>query len=171
MSPHSPAKKRCKVVEARSPCLSPGTKKARKKTKELIINQAAMELIATIGDADRAPYGSIKKILQRYRNQGISRRQVQKRVDKIKENVLSGRCAPSRLFPSPPAEEIHVTPNNSSASTPTGRASHGGAGDDPRSSSGRANSAASVGVSSSGRVTGGRPKGTTNEAKQNREDL
>jgi hypothetical protein len=55
MAPHSPAKKRRKVVKASSPFFSPGTKKAQKKTKALIINQAAMDLIGRMGDDGRAP--------------------------------------------------------------------------------------------------------------------
>jgi hypothetical protein len=63
MAPCSPAKKRRKVVKASSPVFSPGTKKVQKKTKALIINQAAMDLIGKMGDDGRAPYGSMDKIL------------------------------------------------------------------------------------------------------------
>jgi hypothetical protein len=98
-------------------------------------------------------YGSMNNILQRYGSFPLTRSHVQKQANAIKANMLNGGCAPSRLFSSPHVEDIHVTPNNSVASTLTGH------------------SDLLIGASSSVRATGGRPKGTTNAPKQEKEEL
>ncbi len=113
MVPFSPIKNRRKAVKAKSLFASPETKRVQRNARALIINEAAKDLMRQMGDSSRLPYGSMDRLLKRYRGScsGISRSQVQKQMDKIKNSMLTpGDGVPSR---------IHVTTNSSVASTLT----------------------------------------------------
>jgi hypothetical protein len=67
MAHSSPISTRRKETKAnKSPFASLGTKKARQQTRDLIVSKAASDLMAMAGDDDKAPYGSMQQILNRY---------------------------------------------------------------------------------------------------------
>jgi hypothetical protein len=113
------------------------------------------------------------RFLKRYSFEGITRSQVQKQIIKIKASMLkrADGSVPSGLFPLPPVEDIEVTASISLASTLTENTTAPVTATENTTAPVAAteNTAAPVGATScSGRKIGGRPKGTTNEAKRNK---
>jgi hypothetical protein len=158
MTRSSPIKTRRKAAKAKSPFLSPGTKRTKRELDDMIVTKAATELMLMLGDGTRAPYGSMGKILRRFKAYNITRNQVQRRFEKLKmqdqEEQDGGPrrslfVPPSEQMPAslPPVDEIHTGTSISPQSTLTGTTS-----------------------SSSARNKGGRPKGTTNVARQENAD-
>jgi hypothetical protein len=119
-----------------------------------------MDLIARTGENDKAPYGSMQKVLDRYSTYELSRSQVQKRVERIKVQAsrwsLFLPIATTNPLP-PPVAEIRINSEliggspNSVLTSP---------------SKGRSSSDSGGGRSSLDRAKGGRPIGSTQEAKQ-----
>jgi hypothetical protein len=109
------------------------------------------------GEHKKAPYGSMRKILHRYSDCNITRSQIQKRFQKLKrqdQQELDGGPRRSLFVPSeqtpaslPPVDEIRTST---------------GTGTSPQSTL--------TGSSTSTRAKGGRPKGTTNEARLEKEE-
>ena len=116
MTRSSPLKTRRKAAKAMSPFVSPGTKRSMRGTEDLIVTKAATELRVMLGDSARAPYGSMGKILRRFKAYSITRNQIQRQFEKLKrqdqaEQDGGPRCSlfvPSKQTPVslPPVDEI-----------------------------------------------------------------
>jgi hypothetical protein len=159
MTRSSPARTRRKATKA---FVSPGTRKAVRKAKDLIITEAATDLIGRTGGNDKAPYGSMQKVLDRYSYFELTRSQVQKRFLKIK-NQASRRTlfVPNTDVPAFPVDEILIPSISTPPSLLTGPSSGLGL-----STSTGTTTGTDSGALSSGRAKGGRPHGSTDEVKR-----